>query len=107
MSPEPDDLPVFNGKSEVCSTNSGQALEPAQSTIDGMSIASDVSSVTISSGSTAKSDGMTASTGADQPLVRDTRCDLLAAIREGMSDLQNDLDSFIYVVDLYSTHHIV
>ena len=54
-------------------------LVPQQ--VDAVSITSNASSATVSSGSTAKSDESAMS--ADQPLIRDTRSDLLAAIREG------------------------
>jgi len=97
MSPDPEDLPVFNRNSEVCPVEPSQMLEPTQNTVDGLSIASDISSVTVSSGSTVKSDGMTASASVDQPLVRDTRCDLLAAIREGKSALLYGIGYYCYV----------
>jgi hypothetical protein len=84
MSPPPEDLAVFNARNEGCSAEQVQALEPASGVVDGVSIASDVSSATVSSGSTGKSDGVAASATTDQPLVRDTRSDLLAAIREGI-----------------------
>lgn len=87
MSPPPEDLGVFNAKSDGCSAEQVQSLEPASGVVDGVSIASDVSSATVSSGSTAKSDGVAASATTDQPLVRDTRSDLLAAIREGIVNL--------------------
>lgn len=59
-----------------------QPISMAVPQADTISIVSDSSLVTNSSGSIARSEGTAAPTS-DQPLVRDTRCDLLAAIREG------------------------
>lgn len=59
-----------------------QPISMAVPQADTISIVSDSSLVTNSSGSIARSEG-TAASASDQPLVRDTRCDLLAAIREG------------------------
>ena len=67
--------PVSNG-------SASHLVQSADPVADAVSITSDASLITVSSGSTGKADDNSTST-AEQPMIRDTRCDLLAAIREG------------------------